>query len=81
MIDNGEPDYVDFIRDRSNGFLSVRLPIKGGTELPVKIHRPSIVRQILPVNSFCGALSRPRRCLHCTNANRLAAETASHCPR
>jgi hypothetical protein len=38
MIDKGEPDYVDFIRDRSNGFLSVRLPIKGGTELPVKIH-------------------------------------------
>lgn len=37
MNDNGEPDYVDFIRDRSNGFLSVKLPIKGGTELSVKI--------------------------------------------
>ena len=38
MIDKGEPDYVDFIRDRSNGFLSVKLRVKGGTELPVKIH-------------------------------------------
>ena len=37
MNDNGEADYVDFIRDRSNGFLSVKLPIKGGTELSVKI--------------------------------------------
>jgi len=37
MNDNGEPDYVDFIRDPSNGFLSVKLPIKGGTELSVKI--------------------------------------------
>jgi hypothetical protein len=38
MNDNGEPDHVDFIRDRSNGFLSVKLPIKGGTELSVKIY-------------------------------------------
>ena len=37
MNDNGEPDYVNFIRDPSNGFLSVRLPIKGCTELSVKI--------------------------------------------
>ena len=37
MIDNGEPDYVDFIRGRCNGLLSVTLPIEGGTELAVKI--------------------------------------------
>ena len=37
MNDNGEPDYVDFIRGRCNGFLSVTLPIEGGTELVVKI--------------------------------------------
>ncbi|MFT4438785.1 O-methyltransferase [Caballeronia sp. 15715] len=37
MNDNGEPDYMEFIRDPSNGFLSVKLPIKGGTELSVKI--------------------------------------------
>lgn len=36
LNDNGEPDYVDFIRDRCNGFLSVKLTIKGGTELSVK---------------------------------------------
>jgi predicted O-methyltransferase YrrM len=37
MNDNGEPDYIEFIRAPSNGFLSVKLPIKGGTELSVKI--------------------------------------------
>jgi predicted O-methyltransferase YrrM len=37
MNDNGEPDYIDFIRDPANGFLSITLPIKGGTELSVKI--------------------------------------------
>jgi len=37
MNDNGEPDYIEFIRDPANGFLSVTLPIKGGTELSVKI--------------------------------------------
>lgn len=37
MNDNGEPDYIDFIRDPANGFLSVSLPIKGSTELSVKI--------------------------------------------
>jgi predicted O-methyltransferase YrrM len=37
MNDNGEPDYVDFVRDPANGFLSMNLPIKGGTLLSVKL--------------------------------------------
>ncbi len=37
MNDNGELDYIDFIRDPANGFLSITLPINGGTELSVKI--------------------------------------------
>jgi len=37
MNDNGEPDYIEFIRDPANGFVSINLPIKGGTELSVKI--------------------------------------------
>jgi Methyltransferase domain len=37
LNDNGEPDYIEFIRDPANGFLSVTLPIKRGTELSVKI--------------------------------------------
>ncbi len=37
MNDNGEADYLEFIRDPSNGFLSLSLPIKGGTELSVKL--------------------------------------------
>ena len=37
MNDNAEPDFLDFIRDPTNGFLSVTLPLKGGTELCVKV--------------------------------------------
>ncbi|MGA7323158.1 MAG: class I SAM-dependent methyltransferase [Rhodomicrobium sp.] len=37
MNDNGEPDFLEFIRDPANGFLSMTLPLKGGTELSVKI--------------------------------------------
>jgi predicted O-methyltransferase YrrM len=37
MNDNGEPDYLDFVRDPGNGFLSMNLPIKGGTLLSVKL--------------------------------------------
>jgi predicted O-methyltransferase YrrM len=37
LNDNGEPDYLEFIRDPANGFLSISLPIKGSTELSVKI--------------------------------------------
>jgi predicted O-methyltransferase YrrM len=37
MNDNGEPDFIDFIRDPSNGFISISLPLKGGTELAVKV--------------------------------------------
>jgi predicted O-methyltransferase YrrM len=37
LNDNGESDFLDFIRDPGNGFLSVTLPIKNGTELSVRI--------------------------------------------
>lgn len=37
MNDNAEPDFLDFIRDPANGFVSVTLPLKGGTELSVKV--------------------------------------------
>ena len=37
MNDNAEPDFLDFIRNPSNGFLSITLPLKGGTELSVKV--------------------------------------------
>jgi Methyltransferase domain len=37
MNDNGEPDYLDFVRDPANGFLSLSLPLKGSTELSVKV--------------------------------------------
>jgi predicted O-methyltransferase YrrM len=37
MNDNAEPDFVDFIRDPANGFISITLPLKGGTELSVKV--------------------------------------------
>jgi predicted O-methyltransferase YrrM len=37
MNDNAEPDFLDFVRDPGNGFLSVTLPIKNGTELSVKV--------------------------------------------
>jgi predicted O-methyltransferase YrrM len=37
MNDNAEPDFLDYIRDPSNGFLSITLPLKGGTELSVKV--------------------------------------------
>ena len=38
MNDNAEPDYLDWVRDPRNGFRSTSLPIKGGTELSVKVH-------------------------------------------
>jgi hypothetical protein len=37
MNDNAEPDYLDHIRDQANGFRSVTLPLKGSTELSVKV--------------------------------------------
>jgi predicted O-methyltransferase YrrM len=39
--DNAEPDYLDYIRDPANGFCSMSLPLKGGTELSVKLSEPS----------------------------------------
>jgi hypothetical protein len=35
--DNAEPDFLEFIRDSANGFISVNLPLKSGTELCVKV--------------------------------------------
>ncbi|MDA9443957.1 methyltransferase [Bradyrhizobium sp. CCBAU 51745] len=37
MNDNAEPDYLDYIRDPNNGFVSMTLPLKGGTELSLKV--------------------------------------------
>lgn len=37
LNDNAEPDFLDYIRDPPNGFISVTLPIKRGTELALKI--------------------------------------------
>ncbi|MGA8272238.1 MAG: class I SAM-dependent methyltransferase [Candidatus Sulfotelmatobacter sp.] len=37
MNDNGEPDFLEFIRDPGNGFISATLPLKSGTELSVKV--------------------------------------------
>jgi predicted O-methyltransferase YrrM len=36
MNDNGEPDYLEYVRDPHNGFISITLPMKGGTELSLK---------------------------------------------
>ena len=35
--DNAETDFLQFIRDPANGFISVSLPLKGSTELCVKV--------------------------------------------
>lgn len=37
LNDNAEPDFLAWIRDPQNGFISLTLPIKRGTELAVKI--------------------------------------------
>lgn len=37
LNDNAEPDFLDYIRDPQNGFVSVSLPIKRGTELALKV--------------------------------------------
>ena len=37
MNDNCEEDYLAWIRDPRNGFRSMNLPLKGGTELSVKV--------------------------------------------
>ncbi|HEV2732537.1 MAG TPA: class I SAM-dependent methyltransferase [Terriglobales bacterium] len=41
MNDNAEPDFLEFVRDPANGFISVSLPLKRGTELCVKVSSPS----------------------------------------
>lgn len=37
LNDNAEPDFLAYIRDLANGFMSVTLPIKRGTELALKV--------------------------------------------
>ncbi|GJH03485.1 O-methyltransferase [Paraburkholderia terrae] len=37
LNDNAEPDFLEYIRDPANGFISITLPIKRGTELALKI--------------------------------------------
>jgi predicted O-methyltransferase YrrM len=37
LNDNAEPDFLAFIRDPRNSFISMTLPIKGGTELALKV--------------------------------------------
>jgi predicted O-methyltransferase YrrM/DNA-binding PadR family transcriptional regulator len=37
MNDNAEPDYLSYVRDPANGFISITLPMKGGTELALKL--------------------------------------------
>jgi predicted O-methyltransferase YrrM len=37
LNDNGEPDYLAYMRDPANGFRSMTLPIKGDNELSVKV--------------------------------------------
>ena len=37
MNDNAEPDFLHFVRDPANGFISVSLPLKSSTELCVKV--------------------------------------------
>ncbi len=37
LNDNAEPDYLDLVRDPARGFRSVSLPIKGSTELSVRL--------------------------------------------
>ncbi|WP_313192348.1 class I SAM-dependent methyltransferase [Shinella zoogloeoides] len=41
LNDNAEPDFLDYIRDPANGFISVTLPIKRGTELALKVAEPA----------------------------------------
>jgi predicted O-methyltransferase YrrM len=37
LNDNGETDYLAYMRDPANGFRTMTLPLKGGTELSVKV--------------------------------------------
>ena len=35
--DNAEPDYLAYVRDPAHGFLGMSLPLKGGSELSVRV--------------------------------------------
>lgn len=72
MNDNGDPDYVEFIRDPSNGFLSVRLPIKGVRNSRSKYSDLRLFVKSLQSIRFA-PLYRGRRDVYiCTHASRLA---------
>jgi predicted O-methyltransferase YrrM len=45
MNDNGEADYLEFMRDPRNGFRSMSLPLKGGTELSVKVESSGCAKE------------------------------------
>jgi predicted O-methyltransferase YrrM len=36
--DNAEEDYLAYVRDPANGFISMTLPLKGGTEVSLRVH-------------------------------------------
>jgi predicted O-methyltransferase YrrM len=44
LNDNAEPDFLEFIRDPKNGFISMTLPIKRGTELALKVASANVAR-------------------------------------
>ena len=41
LNDNGEPDYLEYVRDAANGFLSMRIPFQRTFELSVKVKEQS----------------------------------------
>jgi predicted O-methyltransferase YrrM len=36
LNDNGEEDYLEYVRDPENGFATMTLPLKNGTELSIR---------------------------------------------
>ncbi|MFF3571615.1 hypothetical protein [Nocardia jiangxiensis] len=37
VMRGGYADYVSWVRDPANGFVSVRVPYKGGTEVSIRV--------------------------------------------
>jgi hypothetical protein len=37
LNDNGEPDYLEVARNPASGYRTLALPIKGSTELSIKV--------------------------------------------
>jgi predicted O-methyltransferase YrrM len=44
LNDNGEPDYLEFVRDPARGFRSLSLPLRDRAELSVKVGPPARLR-------------------------------------